>query len=45
MYCWMGHRVKLDNADIAGRLEAFASLLDLAEAGPYTHGHIAARPI
>jgi len=28
--------VKLDNAAIAGRLEAFASLLDLAEAGPYT---------
>ncbi len=28
--------MKLDNAAIAGRLEAFASLLDLAEAGPYT---------
>jgi len=28
--------VKLDNTAIAGRLEAFASLLDLAEAGPYT---------
>src|SRR5215831_13523804 len=29
-------RVKLDNAAIAERLEAFASLLDLAGAGPYT---------
>src|SRR6266516_2535937 len=29
-------QVKLDNAAIAGRLEAFASLLDLAGAGPYT---------
>ena len=28
--------MKLDNAAIAGRLEAFASLLDLAGAGPYT---------
>jgi DNA polymerase (family 10) len=28
--------VKLDNAAIAGRLEAFASLLELAGAGPYT---------
>ena len=28
--------MKLDNTAIAGRLEAFASLLDLAEAGPYT---------
>jgi DNA polymerase (family 10) len=28
--------VKLDNAAIAERLEAFASLLDLAGAGPYT---------
>src|SRR5439155_511858 len=31
-----GAQVKLDNAAIAGRLEAFASLLDLAGAGPYT---------
>ena len=28
--------MKLDNAEIAGRLEAFASLLDLAGASPYT---------
>jgi len=37
--------VKLDNAAIAGRLEAFASLLDLAGAGPYTYGLTGARPI
>jgi DNA polymerase (family 10) len=36
MYCWMGHVWKLDNAAIAERLEAFASLLELAGAGPYT---------
>ena len=28
--------MKLDNAEIAGRLEAFASLLELAGSGPYT---------
>ena len=27
---------KIDNAEIAGQLDAFASLLELAGAGPYT---------